>query len=178
MSSGIVKLIKGDITALEVGAVVNAANSALAGGGGVDGAIHRAAGPSLNQECMAIISDIGRLPAGKAVITGSGNMPCHKVIHTVGPVWHGGKNNEEALLSDCYRNSLALAKENGIKSIAFPNISTGIYGFPKDKAAPLAIGAVKEYLANYEDDFDEVIFCCFDEENYVIYEKLLEGPDN
>jgi len=167
-----IKLIKGDITKVEVDAIVNAANSSLMGGGGVDGAIHRAAGPALLEECKAIIQKIGRLPAGEAVITGAGNLKCKFVIHTVGPVWQGGNFGEENLLRDAYTNSLKIAKEKGVRTIAFPNISTGAYGFPKDLASDIAISAVKDFLAE-NPEIQQVIFVCFDEENYEIYKRKL-----
>jgi O-acetyl-ADP-ribose deacetylase (regulator of RNase III) len=163
-----IEVIQGDITSLEVDAVVNAANSSLAGGGGVDGAIHRAAGPSLHEECMRI----GHCPTGDAVITGAGKMKAKYVIHTVGPVWFGGKKNEGELLASCYRKSLLLAEEKGLESIAFPNISTGIYGYPKEKAAQTAVTAVNETLKETP-RINKVIFVCFDNENYSLYKKLL-----
>lgn len=163
-----IKVIQADISWLEVDAVVNAANSRLAGGGGVDGAIHRAAGPKLHEECMLVIEKQGRCPAGEACITGSGDMPSKYVIHAVGPVWKGGGNNEEKKLADAYRNSLILASDNDVRTIAFPNISTGIYGFPKEKAADIAIETVRNYLEN-DKIIKKVIFCCFDDENYRIY---------
>ncbi|WP_235832931.1 O-acetyl-ADP-ribose deacetylase [Gottfriedia acidiceleris] len=166
-----IKVIKGDITKQTVDAVVNAANSSLLGGGGVDGAIHRAAGKGLYDECVAIRNKQGGCQTGAAVITTGGNLPAKYVIHTVGPVWNGGNKNEEGLLSSCYLNSLDLARANGIETIAFPNISTGIYGYPKIPAAQIAIKAVNEYLENNE-GIKEVVFVCFDEENYQIYINL------
>ncbi|MCH7612614.1 MAG: O-acetyl-ADP-ribose deacetylase [Candidatus Marinimicrobia bacterium] len=158
------EIIQGDITKLNVDAIVNAANTSLLGGGGVDGAIHRAAGPELLVECKTI----GGCPTGEARLTEGYNLPANFVIHTVGPIWYGGKNKEEALLRDCYRNSMVLADENDIRTIAFPNISTGVYHFPKELAAEIAIRAVQGFLENNE-KFKKVIFCCFDEENYFIY---------
>ena len=142
------KVLTGDLTSLDVDAVVNAANSSLLGGGGVDGAIHRAGGPSILAECRDIRSHRypDGLPPGKAVLTTAGNMPAKYVIHTVGPIWHGGKTNERETLADAYRNSLKLASETGIKSIAFPAISTGIYGFPKKLAAVIAVETILEHL--------------------------------
>jgi len=172
-----IEVTTGDITLLDVDAIVNAANSSLMGGGGVDGAIHRAAGPALLEACKQIAAARrhipgGPCPAGDAVITGAGNLPARYVIHTVGPVWHGGGHGEPELLASCYRNSLLLAKGNGLESIAFPNISTGVYGYPKDKAAAVAIAAVKETLPQTP-GIKRIVFCCFDRENYSLYQKLL-----
>jgi len=165
------ELLKADITTLEVDAIVNAANSSLLGGGGVDGAIHRKAGPALLEECIKIRERQGGCKTGEAVITNAGNLPCKKVIHTVGPVWNGDKKEKEMLLESCYVNSLHLARENGLKTVAFPNISTGIYHFPKQKAAEIAVKAVREYPA--ANNFDRIIFVCFEEDNYAIYDELL-----
>ena len=167
-----IQLIKGDITKLKVDAIVNAANSSLFGGGGVDGAIHRAGGPKILEECMVIREKQGGCKTGEAVITTGGNLPAKYVIHTVGPVWYGGKNNEDELLANAYKNSLRLATEYEIKSIAFPNISTGVYGFPKQRAAEIAVNAVKDFF-NLTTLIKEVFFVCFDEENYKIYQSLL-----
>ncbi len=161
---GKMKLISGDITQLEVDAIVNAANPSLLGGGGVDGAIHRAAGPELKAYCRKC----GGARHGEAKISPGFNLPARYVIHAVGPVWKGGNQGEEETLRKAYLNSLKLASQHGIKSIAFPNISTGVYGFPKKKAADIAIGTVKEYLTLHP-EIEEVIFVCFDEENYRIY---------
>lgn len=166
------KLIKGDITKLGVDAIVNAANTSLLGGGGVDGAIHRAGGPIILEECKQIRAKRGGCEVGEAVITKAGNLPAKFVIHTVGPVWRGGKDKEEALLASAYRSSLALALEHKLSSIAFPNISTGIYRFPKDLAADIAISTVKEFLSANNASI-EVTFVCFDDENYRIYKELL-----
>lgn len=167
-----IEVLKGDITKLEVEAIVNAANSSLMGGGGVDGAIHRAGGPKIHEECMRVIQKIGgKLPTGEAVITSAGNMPSKYVIHTVGPIWKGGLANEEEELSKCYINSLKLASDFGIKTIAFPNISTGIYGFPKEKAAEIAANTVYFFLKENQ-LFDKVIFVCFDDDNYQLYKAL------
>lgn len=157
-------LIKGDITQLRVDAIVNAANSSLLGGGGVDGAIHRAAGPDLLRECKTL----NGCATGQAKITKAYNLPCQYVIHTVGPVWHDGKRNEETLLRSAYKQCLLLCKTHNIKSLAFPNISTGVYGYPLRNAAEIAF---KETIAfMLENDFPlEVTFCCFNEENYQIY---------
>lgn len=172
MNGDRIELIQGDITRLAVDAIVNAANTSLLGGGGVDGAIHRAGGPEILKECMEIRKKQGGCPTGEAVITGGGKLPARFVIHTVGPVWMGGRINEEAPLASCYRNSLRLALENGIRSIAFPNISTGIYHLPKDLAAQIAIREVRFFLESAA-DIERVLFCCFDRENYGIYERLL-----
>ena len=174
------ELIKGDITCLETDAIVNAANSSLMGGGGVDGAIHRAAGPELLEECINLAKERrnipnGPCPAGDAVMTGAGKLPCKKVIHTVGPVWHGGGNGEAELLASCYRKSLLLAESEGLKSIAFPNISTGVYGYPKDRAAKIAVEAVCKTLGETP-GIKLVIFVCFDDENFRLYERLGVPP--
>jgi O-acetyl-ADP-ribose deacetylase (regulator of RNase III) len=166
-----IKLIKGDITKMEVDAVVNAAKNSLMGGGGVDGAIHAAGGPAILEECKNIREDRGDLPTGEVVATTAGNMPARYIIHTVGPVWHGGTKNEPALLAQAYRKSLELATEKRLKTLAFPNVSTGVYGYPKDKASQIAVETVKAYLAEHPDM--EVTFVCFDDENYGLYQKLL-----
>ena len=168
-----IQLIKGDITKIKVDAIVNAANSSLLGGGGVDGAIHRAGGPKILEECKIIRGKQGGCKTGEAVITTGGNLPAKYVIHTVGPVWHGGKNNEDELLANAYKNSLRLATEYEIKSIAFPNISTGVYGFPKQRAAEIAVNAVKEFM-KFTTLIKEIFFVCFDDENYKIYQLLLK----
>ena len=165
-----IELNRGDITQLAVDAIVNAANPSLLGGGGVDGAIHRAAGPGLLEECKALTGCL----TGDAKVTSGYNLPAKFVIHTVGPVWKGGSENEKQLLASCYRNSLRIASNMKLKSIAFPNISTGAYGFPKKLAAEIAIGTIKELLAEHQ-DIDKVVFSVFDEENYRIYRDLLES---
>lgn len=169
-----IKLLLGDITKIGVDAIVNAANSSLLGGGGVDGAIHRAGGRAILDECMKIVERQGGCPTGEAVITTAGNMPARYVIHTVGPVWHGGMNDEDQLLANAYSNSLRLAVDNGVKTIAFPNISTGVYGFPKERAAKIAIETVRKFLEK-DKSLNEVVFVCFDRENHEIYERLLNA---
>jgi len=163
-----IKLYKGDITKLKVDAIVNAANKTLLGGGGVDGAIHRAAGKLLLEECKKL----NGCETGDAKITNAYHLPSKFVIHTVGPVYNGGKYNESYKLASCYKRSLELAKENGIKTIAFPNISTGVYRYPKKEAAKIALKEVTVFLES-SNDIEEVIFCVFDEENYSIYKKLM-----
>lgn len=160
--------IQADITTLQVDAIVNAANETLLGGGGVDGAIHRAAGPRLLEECRKLKG----CQTGDAKITAGHNLPARYVIHTVGPVWHGGTRGEPQLLAACYRNSLALAVQNQVKSIAFPCISTGIYGYPIRPGAQIAVSTVKDFI-QFNHFLDRVIFCCFLDENYAIYKELL-----
>lgn len=167
-----IELIQGDICRIEVDAIVNAANSRLAGGGGVDGAIHRAGGPAIMQECDRIREMQGGCPAGEAVITTAGNLPARHVIHTVGPVWQGGRSDEEELLARAYRSSLVLARKHDLKSVSFPNISTGVYGFPKELAAQIAIRVVEEFLENNPIP-DRVMLVCFDDENYSIYRSKI-----
>lgn len=168
-----IKLIKGDITKIQADAIVNAANTSLLGGGGVDGAIHKAGGKAILEDCVKIRNRQGGCDVGEAVITTAGNLPAKYVIHTVGSVWNGDKAEKEQLLANSYRNSLKLALENNIQTIAFPNISTGIYHFPKDKAAEIAVSTVTDFL-NQNEDITEVIFVCFDNENYQLYDKLLQ----
>ncbi len=165
-----IELIKGDITQLEVDAIVNAANSSLLGGGGVDGAIHRAGGKTILDECILIRNRQGGCATGEAVITSAGNMPAKFVIHTVGPVYKDGTHNEALLLRNCYENSLQIAANNNCKTVAFPNISTGVYGYPKPEAAEIAIKTVRE---NKLASIEKVIFVCFDEENYSLYRNLI-----
>lgn len=167
-----VKILKGDITKIEVDVIVNAANSSLLGGGSVDGAIHRAGGKAVLEDCQAIRNKQGKCKTGEAVITTAGHLPAKKIIHTVGPVYNGGKRLEKEKddLANCYLNSLKLAEANGLQSIAFPNISTGIYRFPKGLAAQIAL----EAIANFDSEIIEtVVFICFDDENYTIYKRLL-----
>lgn len=166
--NSIIKIIKGDITRLTVDAIVNAANSTLLGGGGVDGAIHRAAGPKLLEECKTL----NGCKTGEAKITKGYNLPARFVIHTVGPVWNGGNNNEDELLKNCYYNSLQLAVKNQIKTIAFPAISTGVYHFPPERAAKIAIKTVKDFLSDNK-SIKEVVFVCFDEKTEEIYNTYL-----
>ena len=168
------EVLQGDITKMEVDAIVNAANTSLLGGGGVDGAIHRAGGKAILEECITIRNRQGGCKTGEAVITTAGNLPCKYVIHAVGPVWNGGNHTEEILLSNAYLNSLKLAQSHHIQTIAFPNISTGIYGFPKTKAAVIAVDTVTGFL-NAAADIKKVIFVCFDNENYNLYKGLLRA---
>lgn len=169
------EVLLGDITKLNVDAIVNAANSSLLGGGGVDGAIHRAAGPELLAECRTIAARQGGCPPGEAVITQGYKLPCKRVIHTVGPIWHGGGQGEPGLLASCYRKSLLLAQAEGLESIAFPNISTGVYHYPKGLAAERAVTTVKASLQETP-RVKRVIFVCFDQENYTLYQDLLKVP--
>ena len=166
-----IDLLQADITKIIADAIVNAANTSLLGGGGVDGAIHRAGGPEILEECRKIVARQGGCKTGEAVITTAGKLPAKYVIHTVGPVWTGGDKQEAALLKNCYTNSLNLAIEYKVKTIAFPNISTGIYHFPKDKAAGIAIDAVR----NFKDAsfLETVFFVCYDKENYDLYAQAL-----
>lgn len=168
-----IELLKGDITKLTVDAIVNAANTSLLGEGGVDGAIHRAGGPAILEDCRKIIARQGGCKTGDAVITSAGNLKASYVIHTVGPVWNDGKNDEVLKLQECYHKSLQLAVDQHCKTIAFPNISTGIYKFPKDKAASVAIATVRNFLSA-ADKLEKVIFVCYDEENYLLYTKELD----
>ena len=163
-----IELQLGDITTLAVDAIVNAANMALAPGGGVCGAIHRAAGPELERECMSI----GGCPTGEARLTRGYRLPARCVIHAVGPVWRGGGEDEDRELAACYRNSLELAVAHGLGSIAFPAISTGIYGFPAERAAQVAVAAVRKFLAA-DTRLDRVIFCCFDTATVAHYRRAL-----
>ncbi len=169
------RLVQGDITNEAVDAIVNAANSGLMGGGGVDGAIHRRGGPAILEACKIIRRDQypNGLPTGQAVTTPGGNLPARHVIHTVGPVWHGGDRDEPALLADAYRNSMAQARQHGLRTVAFPSISTGIFGFPIEKAAPIALGTVADAARRHPDAFDEVRFILFSAADYATYEDAL-----
>ena len=166
------KLILGDITKIKADAIVNAANTSLLGGGGVDGAIHKTGGPEILEACVKIRNKQGGCEVGKAVITTAGKLPACFVIHTVGPRWNNGKSDEKAKLTSAYINSLNLAEEHGVKTLAFPNISTGIYRFPKDKAAEIAIETCRTFL-KHSKHVETIYFVCFDKENYSIYENRL-----
>lgn len=167
-----IQFLKGDITKIDnVDAIVNAANSSLLGGGGVDGAIHRAAGPELLFECRLL----GGCKTGQAKITKAYRLPCQYIIHTVGPVWNGGSYNEDELLANCYRNSLKLAAEHKIRRIAFPSISTGIYAFPVERAAKIAVGTVQQYLKENQDLFDAVLWVLFDDRTEAVYRDAIEA---
>lgn len=168
-----IELIQGDITKISADAIVNAANTSLLGGAGVDGAIHRAGGKAILDACQEIRRRQGGCKTGEAVITTAGLLPATYVIHTVGPVWNKGQSGEEALLAQAYTNSLQLALDHGVKIIAFPNISTGIYQFPKDKAAGIAIRTVRSFLARHP-AIESVLFVCYDGENYQQYSRLMQ----
>ncbi|MVT12488.1 O-acetyl-ADP-ribose deacetylase [Chitinophaga tropicalis] len=172
MTDARITVKQGDITKTEVDAIVNAANSSLLGGGGVDGAIHRAGGPAILEECYRIRERQGGCKTGEAVITTAGKLPAKYVIHTVGPVWNKGSEEEKTLLKNAYINSLKLAMENEVATVAFPNISTGIYRFPKKVAAEIAIDAVKAFLRKNR-SIKQVVFVCFDQENYELYTSMM-----
>lgn len=163
--------IQGDITRLSVDAIVNAANSSLLGGGGVDGAIHRAAGPELLAECRTL----GGCPTGEARLTRAYRLPARFVIHTVGPVWHGGGHGEPELLASCYRESVKLAVANSVATLAFPSISTGVYGYPVERAAEIAVASVRAALSEDAGSLEEVVFCCFSAHDLQVYERLLSS---
>lgn len=171
-----IKIQLGDITKMQTDAIVNAANTSLLGGGGVDGAIHRSGGPEILEACRKIRNKQGGCKVGEAVITPAGKLPATYVIHTVGPRWNNGNSNEEELLQSAYANSLYLAEKHQINTLAFPNISTGIYRFPKEKAANIAIKTVKQFLQN-STHLETVYFVCFDQENYTIYSNLLDSTN-
>lgn len=166
--------VQGDVTTIEVDAIVNAANAQLAGGGGVDGAIHAAGGPSILEECRRIVAERGPLPTGQAVVTGTGDLPARHVIHTVGPIW-GRHTEAEAveLLASCYRSSLDQAMAHGCRTVSFPAISTGVYGFPKDLAATTAVAAVREWVEEHPDALDRILFVCFGADDLERYEREL-----
>ena len=166
----VIILSKGDITKVKADAIVNAANTSLLGGGGVDGAIHRVGGPEILEDCLKIRARQGGCSVGEAVITTAGKLPAQYVIHTVGPRWNEGNSNEPDKLASCYHNCLRLATEHRIEHLAFPNISTGIYRFPKHRAAKIALKALRDWKGSFP---QKVTFVCFDEENHTIYERLL-----
>lgn len=167
-----IEVVEGDITTLAVDTIVNAANSGLMGGGGVDGAIHRAAGPALLEACRTVRRERGECPAGDAVITSAGRLPMRHVIHAVGPVWRGGDSGEPERLAGAYRRSLQLAQEHAVRRLAFPNISTGVYGYPKAAAAHIAVDTVRSFLD--QNALPEVVmFCCFNADNAALYRSLL-----
>lgn len=168
-----IRIMTGDITKIKCDAMVNAANSSLMGGGGVDGAIHRAGGPAILEECKRIAARQGRCPAGDAVITGAGSLPAKYVIHTVGPIWRGGNHDEQLLLASCYTRSLSIAHSQGAKTIAFPAISTGVYGYPKALAAKVAYEAVTNNQD--KDQFDEIIFVFFNDGDTKIFKESIKN---
>jgi len=174
MSGKIISLLRGDITREDVDAIVNAANSSLMGGGGVDGAIHRAGGPQILEECKQIRAKQGQLAPGFAVITGGGNLKARHVIHTVGPVWRGGGSNEEETLASAYRESLQLAAQYDLKTVAFPSVSTGAYGFPLEKAAPIAIATTQKFFET-PSSIEEVRFVLFDAFAFNEFQKALNS---
>jgi O-acetyl-ADP-ribose deacetylase len=174
VSGKVIELVLGDITRQAVDAIVNAANSTLLGGGGVDGAIHRAGGPAIHEECLAIRAERGECPAGEAVLTGGGHLPARYVIHAVGPVWRGGDRGEPELLTSCYRNAMRIAAEHGCRSIAFPSISTGIYGYPVSLAATKAVATVASFLSSEPASPSLVRFVLFDALTFATYAGALD----
>ena len=168
-----IKLLRGDITVSDTDAIVNAANSGLMGGGGVDGAIHRAGGPAILEECRKLVASRGRLPAGQAVVTVGGRLKARFVVHAVGPIWRGGGHGEAETLASAYRNSLAAAMDAGARSVAFPSISTGAYGYPLASAAEVAVRAVSGFLKENPEAFREVVFFLFDDAAFAAYERAL-----
>lgn len=172
-----IEVISGNITTVAVDAIVNAANSSLMGGGGVDGAIHKAGGPAILEECIQIHKEQGDCKPGDAVITTAGLLPSRFVIHTVGPVWKGGNNREREILASCYIKSLELAREHNCRTIAFPNISTGVYGFPKKEAAIVSVKTIKEFTF-HKTDFDRIVLVCFDAENFNLLRELVKEERN
>jgi O-acetyl-ADP-ribose deacetylase (regulator of RNase III) len=168
-----IQILRGDITKIEVDAIVNAANSSLMGGGGVDGAIHRAGGPQILEECRKIVARQGGCNTGDAVITTAGKLSARFVIHTVGPVWNGGTHGEREKLANCYQNSLKIAVQNQCRTIAFPNISTGVYRFPKEEAAAIAVKTIRQFLSD-DDTIERVTLICFDEENFRLCSDMLD----
>jgi O-acetyl-ADP-ribose deacetylase (regulator of RNase III) len=174
MDTSKITLIKGDITECKADVIVNAANSSLLGGGGVDGAIHRKGGPAILEGCKVIRSEQGGCPAGEAVITTGGRLPCKYVIHTVGPIWRGGGSGEAKTLSHCYLNSLALAVKNNLRTVVFPSISTGVYGYPVPKAANIAIATTKAFLKDNPNKLDHITWALFDSLTYDAYKEALE----
>jgi len=176
VGGGVLELVQGDITQQATEAIVNAANPSLMGGGGVDGAIHRAGGPAILEECKQIVKTLPgrRLPPGQAVITTGGNLPARYVIHTVGPVWRGGQEGEDEVLASAYRSSLSLAKERGLRSVAFPSISTGAYGFPVERAARIALRTLLEFLRQHPGSFDVVRMVLWSPQDFETYRRALE----
>jgi O-acetyl-ADP-ribose deacetylase (regulator of RNase III) len=173
---GKIEILLGDITQTAADAIVNAAKSSLMGGGGVDGAIHQAGGPAILEACIQIVNQTGPCPAGEAVITTAGNLPAKYVIHTVGPVWSGGHKGEPEKLANCYCNALLLAAKNHCRTIAFPNISTGVYGYPKPEAAQIALATIKQTLPLVP-DIEKVVMVCFDQENFELLKQLMTNKN-
>ncbi|MEM8488106.1 MAG: O-acetyl-ADP-ribose deacetylase [Bacteroidota bacterium] len=169
-----IALIRGDITQVEVDAIVNAANSSLMGGGGVDGAIHRNGGPAILEECKQIRNELypDGLPTGEAISTTAGNLPAKRVIHTVGPIWKGGEDNEANLLANAYRNSLMQARHESLRQVAFPSISTGAYGFPIESASKLALQTISAFVNSFSDVFDNILIVLFTDKDLAVYQKM------